>query len=150
MYEFLWELFDKIRLDEDWKDVLTLNVGLHECLEKHFPKHFFRYLFTIFNTLYLASHAKTFSISILLFSFEVSSLIYICVFRFSISLADDVRKSEFLPIHMLEKFHLHYEVMLIHIIMLQFYKMSKIMINLVICNLFYTVYVCVCVCHYFS
>lgn len=42
MYGFWWELFDKIRHTEDWKDALTLNISIQESLEKAFPKDMYR------------------------------------------------------------------------------------------------------------
>lgn len=46
MYDFTWELFDKIRHNEDWKDSLSLNLSLHECLEKTLQTNVSRYVFT--------------------------------------------------------------------------------------------------------
>lgn len=44
MYEFWWNLFDKIRHREQWKHELSLNMSIHECLEKQFPTDASRYL----------------------------------------------------------------------------------------------------------
>ena len=42
MYGFWWELFDKIRHSEDWKDALSLNISLQECIEASFAKDMYR------------------------------------------------------------------------------------------------------------
>ena len=41
---FYWPLFDKIRHNEEWKDQLSLNINLQECLETQFPQHATRYI----------------------------------------------------------------------------------------------------------
>lgn len=43
MYGFWWDLFDKIRHSEDWKDQLSLNISLQECIETSFAKDMYRY-----------------------------------------------------------------------------------------------------------
>ncbi|CAH1773165.1 unnamed protein product [Owenia fusiformis] len=38
MYDFYIDIFDKLRLHEDWKDVSYLNLVLHDALQQHHPE----------------------------------------------------------------------------------------------------------------